>query len=520
MQPKPQTKLSRESVARNGPRGIVNLPVEVFIEVRGWFRRSHVIFVPAILLWLAAPASCFATRFWAGLPFTSGNVPSVTCPGFHLVRGGCVNLSTQDYSFPSIARCVAVPRRLNRIRTCGFGSVRRAEGPNTKPNNKKSAKNTPAKQAYFLVKDVEEVFRTQQQLMRACDEQGLLRWISNRRDEITAKLEDSHMINRYLESADIFSVRQSDSAKRERRQIICERLKELGWTDEDMLFDEDWAKNWNSLIENKRLLPEDAWAIALPSLNSVLGTNRGCRAGRAEYKRLQSELQHLQDLFTHFKRTTHPFASVLCAVGIDLSRPLETFPDPFHESCVELQNPFPENATALKWECCNNIPDFSLDHAETDRLFKERRTQMEDHLVGWRTELERCLVEKFQAGTGGTGDVILTVKGDTNLTAHFSADTRFLLRADTIFQHPLTNPTYHLPWFYPGFLSSPSDSRFTYQAVHGYQNPDSRIYKLAMSVDEWNPHTDAQMIAKAILKGLDMPDVTHFELLALGKRFA
>ncbi|KAG8704879.1 hypothetical protein FRC08_001998 [Ceratobasidium sp. 394] len=144
---------------------------------------------------------------------------------------------------------------------------------------------------------------------------------------------------------------------------------------------------------------------------------------------------------------------------------------------------------------------------------------MEECLLGWRAELEQCLVELFQSGTGDSGDVILTVKGDTDLTAHLSANTRFLLRADTIFKHLPTSSTHPFPWFYPGLLSLPSDNRFTYQAIYGYEIQDSRTHRLVKDINEWGQYSEAQTAARSILKELNMPDVTHFELLALGERF-
>ncbi|KAG8736494.1 hypothetical protein FRC10_009235 [Ceratobasidium sp. 414] len=283
-------------------------------------------------------------------------------------------------------------------------------------------------------------------------------------------------------------------------------------------------------------LTDGAWDSLLPELTRLLGLNRTGRAQEAKDKQILRKHRYIEDRITYLKRTTHPFTQIINAVGIDFSHPLETFPQPFGESCALLRNPFPDFYLMIFWEHFNDMRTGDLDNLELDRLFTERQAQIEGAVKEWRDTLERQLVKKFQTQAEEHTEVLLTVcvsvfvsakpshanlykvKGSSDLTAHLSSNTRFLLRADTVFREPLCGSA-AVPeaCFYPGL---PCGADLEYISLHGYGKPRLCSQDLSMNPHDYDQHTGAQAVAKSILKEMHMPDATHFELIAMGKRFA
>ncbi|KAG9090661.1 hypothetical protein FS749_000390 [Ceratobasidium sp. UAMH 11750] len=252
--------------------------------------------------------------------------------------------------------------------------------------------------SFSFIKDVEAAFCTQRELIYAHDEKRLLKWVINRRDEIQPRLKDA---NRMMDYTARFE--HQAGPEREEDWVIHQRLRALGWTEDDLLFDFDEKMDWEELFKDKNLLTADGWTNSLPELNSFLYSSRARRIKEAKDRRLQ-------DLLTYFKRATHPFKCIINAVGIDFSRPLETFPRPFDESSRDLQYPCPNLDAILEWDCFKGMSAGDGDVSELDQLFEAWWAQIEEAFASWRTELERRLVVKFELISGDSAiNTVLTV---------------------------------------------------------------------------------------------------------------
>ncbi|QRV72213.1 hypothetical protein RhiJN_00227 [Ceratobasidium sp. AG-Ba] len=374
--------------------------------------------------------------------------------------------------------------------------------------------------AYSLVDEIEAVLETQRKFIREDDEEGLFNWVCNRRREVAVAQEDALRMDHFIKSAEAFATRQSIWEKKEKRRIIIERLKALGWTDDDMIFDDRVAKIWNRLMDNEQLVLEDCWVKAVPSICDVLNQQRELRIGNAECKRLQTEIQHLYDRVIYVARITHPFRSILNSVGIDLTRPLETFPYSPEERCISLRNPFPSFEVVITWEPFASDIEFSdLNREGVDKLFNARRARIENSLWNWRSGVERQLVEKFENSSALTpSDIVLTAKGKAVVEPELSLDTLFLLRADTVFKQSPSSRSPSLPQFYPGLVSvNFEEMDWTYQTLEGYRSRNSD--HLAINPSRHEAYIEAHTIARSILAQMGMPNATHFELLAMGRNF-
>ncbi|KAG9086320.1 hypothetical protein FRC06_003155, partial [Ceratobasidium sp. 370] len=390
-----------------------------------------------------------------------------------------------------------------------------------KPKNNANTECSYSSQEYSLRRDVEDVLRTQLDLLNAGDEQGLLRWVCNRRDETDTKLKEADRLNQYLQLADELSGRQPRSVKSKQRRDVYERLRMIGWSDDDMRFDRRWViKAWDSLVDGPGLLTDTAWDRLLPELTRLLNSNRTSRTQEARRKEIRRKFEYIEDRIIYLRRTTHPFIQIINALGVDFFHPLETFPEPFEESCALLQNPFPSFNVMFSWEYFMDMRMGDLDELELDQLFAERQAQIEGAIKEWRDGLEQRLVEKFQAQAKERTKVALTVKGSSDLTTHLGSNTRFLLRADTVFRQRYRGLTGVFDaYFYPGLSDPPRGTGLEYITLHGYWDQYSRSWDLSMNPRDYKQHTEAQAVAMSILKELRMPDATHFELIAMGKRF-
>ncbi|QRV87136.1 hypothetical protein RhiJN_15154 [Ceratobasidium sp. AG-Ba] len=435
--------------------------------------------------------------------------------------------------FPSIAHFVEVRLPRGPIRTCEFDFALLAENlvsaygtlgvdksmilssKAIKPN-----KYSPDR-AYSLVDEVEAVLETQRKFIRENDEQGLFDWVCKRRSEVAIAQKDALRIDNFIKLEEALATQQSIWDKIETRRIIIERLQALGWTDDDMIIDDRVAKIWDRLMDNGQLVPEDCWAKAIPSIRDILNQQRRLRIENARQECIGSNIQYRYDKIIHVARTSHPFRSILSSVGIDLARPLETFPYSPGERCISLRNPFPSFQVIITWVPFATATKFyGLNREGADELFSTRRTQIENSLLSWRSGVERQLVEKFENSSALTpSDIVLTAKGKAVAGPELSRDTLFLLRADTVFRQSISSRQPHTPQFYPGLFSKYGEQpNLTYQTLEGYrpQNFDD----LGINPVHYEAYVEAHTTARSILKEMGMPDATHFELLAMGPNFA
>ncbi|KAG8725523.1 hypothetical protein FRC09_013762 [Ceratobasidium sp. 395] len=427
-QPKTRTKDKHVYGERGGLRGIMKMPLEVFTEIA-----RHL--CPGDLITLIRSTKLFRSIFlrrsaanvWE---CARKNVPRLPpCP-FAMCEpqyaallfskhctlcGGFAKAKPDPYLFVRLCPTCRESKLIDRAdvtshHKLGLDNSLFVSSNVIKPKNKANVKFIHSTGEYCLIDEVDEALRVQHQFIHAGDERGLLKYVSEQRDKRNARLEDASRLNLYLQLAGDISGVQLHTANHQRRREIYERLTAMGWNEEDMLFEGGLESTWDSLVSGSRSLTNDGWSRLLSDLISILNLNRTDRAQRIKRKQTQARNQRLSDLLTHLRRTTHPFGQIIEAVGIDLSHPLETFPDPFQGSCVVLQNPFPRSNEMFNWECVNDMWAGDLDRAEVDQLFNERRTQIADAVNEWRIRTERHLTEEYQQGDqGGEVKVVLTV---------------------------------------------------------------------------------------------------------------
>ncbi|KAG9094954.1 hypothetical protein FS749_011423 [Ceratobasidium sp. UAMH 11750] len=540
--PEPRTRKKYVRGKQGGLQGIMKMPMEVFTEIM-----QHL--GPGELVTLTRSNKFFrnmllrqsAVHIWQRV---QKNVPGLPpCPSgmcepqyaallfskYCTLCGGHATAKPDPYLWARLCAPCRESKLTDRVdiptyHKLGIDQSLVPYSSLIKPKNKANTKRGYSNQEYSLTQDVESVLHTQCDFLNAGDEQGLLRWVCNRRGEMKTRLEETERLKRYLQSAEELAGKQPRNAKQMQRREVYGRLRTIGWNDDDLDIDRPMIEAWYSIVDWPGLLTDKTWNRLLPQLTSILNSNRARHTQIAKLWQTWRRRQHIDDLVVHLRRTTHPFTQIINAVGIDFSRPLETFPEPFGESCALLQNPYPEFDVLILWGPFRDMSSKDLDDPEFDQLFAERQVQIEGAIKEWRDNLEQQLVDKFQTQPKEPGtEFPLTVKGRSDLTTHLSSNACFLLRADTVFRHWYREPTGGFDvYFYPGLNAPESarDSGLMHINLYGYLDQKYRFRNLGLDPHDYTRHTEAQAIAKSILNELEMPDATHFELIAMGKRFA
>ncbi|KAG8775687.1 hypothetical protein FRC12_001334 [Ceratobasidium sp. 428] len=325
---------------------------------------------------------------------------------------------------------------------------------------------------------------------------GFEQWRYEKQRKICARNDFYFRLDEYLVNQEKDRQRAKDILKEQRRQLIHERLRGLGWADADFVFEGANAKPWKALVDISRPLSDKNCTTLIPKLIALLVENR-------TYKELQARRKQTRELLAEHERSAHAFENIQNVIG-QVDPPL-------------VVNPFPDMVAVLEWRFSKELyePDAPIETVST--RFRESLPNLEAMLTDWRTEVELQLVENLDLERKPGDKTTLKIQGSTEPTKKLSSHTRFLLRADTIFKAPveqtqvgqryhprLPEQTIHSLQYYPDLLVSPGSTR----------SSDAKV-----DISRFTRHTEAERIAKVLLADLGMPDVAYMELKAAGPGF-
>ncbi|KAF8596724.1 hypothetical protein BDV93DRAFT_480023 [Ceratobasidium sp. AG-I] len=559
---------------QGGLEGMMKMPLEIFTEIA-----YHI--TPGDLIALIRCSKFFRNmllRRSAGLIWqrAAENVPGLPpCPT-EMCEPQYAALMFSKHCTLCGATATAKPDPYLQVRLCSACRDTRLEGqassrdfaglvsrsdvsrPNTKGGARKIRNFGP--QYYSLRTEVQEVREKITELQRSKDRSAYPSWVGARRETIQLRNKEANVLQRYIDSTSKSRDEELADARKQRRETIHSRLKELGWTTADLLFHSSHAKPWNALVETSKPLTDRIWSNILPKLVTLLEENR---ARRLEYERLERRIERrerLDRLLLKMKRSEHPFAAAHAVIkphpGSELPLALDSdlsgdsdsdsdsslshkFPSlttswGMQRQRAVVRNPFPGTAVALEWECLNDLGEMEISLERVEELFNERQEQIRQRIVNWRTGFERRLVEIYSAGTQSAApgaavetpvseetkaEPVVQVKGSTDTTKDLPPDVRFLLRADTIFKRDTSNdlPHFTRPAFpelqyYPDIISY---GEF-FNEGPGWPSPPVED----INIEKYHRYTRAEKIVKAMLADIQVPDAARMELDAMQARFA
>ncbi|KAG9089817.1 hypothetical protein FRC06_001375, partial [Ceratobasidium sp. 370] len=400
----------------------------------------------------------------------------------------------------------------------------------TRPKKNKSQPRTPMDAAFIMKSELDKILEKQEEFHRTGDQEGLAQWEKERRAEVLARRMHAHRVSDYLMEAEASRGQDLDSMKRQRRKTILERLKALGWADEDLDFEGPELKPWRALVNAPKPLTDRVWANILPKLTQMLEENRERHIASAKRSRQIERRARVDKFLLNMRYSEHPFEPIFKALGVptppppDLDGPGDMLRR-FKLSIVrpETPNPFPKPQTALKWDCLGDLDEPEISIEEVENILAERKTQIQEKVLEWRTLVEQRLVEKFEShGKQVNEDVVLKVAGSSDSTIHLPRNTRLLLRADTLFHRegPNTNDTHFAfytgisPFYYPYFVSS------SYDILEDSENSTHPDKGQETDLVRYTRDTETESIVKSLLHELGMQDASHIELGVFKSRFA
>ncbi|KAG8744071.1 hypothetical protein FRC10_010856 [Ceratobasidium sp. 414] len=380
-----------------------------------------------------------------------------------------------------------------------------------RPKKTKSQSRASRNLVFSLKHEVEEVYRKQMDFRNAGDEQGLAQWEKDRRAAVLARSQHANQLRLYFNQVGFLREDELAGVKEQRKANIIERLEALGWTGQDTEFRGPEATPWRALVEVPKPLTDRIWNNLLPKLTPLLEANRERNTAHGKKERRIERRARVDKFLLEMRYTAHPFQSILEALGVpppplpDLNGPRSMRLILLSKNPPKIVNPFPKTDTALQWDCLNDLSETEMTIQEVEAKLEERKAEIEAKVLEWRTTVEQRLVENLELGANAP----LVVEGSTDSTVHLSHHARVLLRADTIFKRVDSGPNIRPPilYNYPEFISPFNDCVFT-EYVHFLDSgprPETNL-------DHYERFTEAERMTKALLRALDMADVTLAEL--------
>ncbi|KAF8596717.1 hypothetical protein BDV93DRAFT_527881 [Ceratobasidium sp. AG-I] len=569
----PKPKAPRKKYVRGkqgGLQGMMKMPLEIFTEIAchitpgelialircSRFFRMMLLRRSAILIWQRAAQNvhglppCLTGMCepqYAALMFSKhctlcGAASTAKLDPYLRVRlcSTCRDTQLEAWSIGSLHECAYLISRsgVSKPKTAGGGHKGRSYRP----------------KYYCLLPEAQELRRKSQELQHSKDHRAYACWVEERQKEIQLRSKEASALQEYILSTSKSHVAGLVDARKQRREVVRERLNALGWTDAEQKLCSRFAKSWNALVDTPKPLTDRTWNNLLPKLVPLL---EGNRAWRLEDEKLQRRIQRqkfLHKLLMEMKRTEDPFAAAHAALVTNQGSEIPVVQNSDSNSDLDLspffptldalkatqvqrgvaQNPFPKTNKMLEWECLKDLSEMEVEVGRIEELFNERREQVRQSVGDWRTDLEKRLVEIYETGVEGTlegggtkAEPIVKVNGSTDSTKGLSPHVRFLLRADTIFKEDTFEsiqydedlsffgeqvPAIPSLCYYPNIISQ-DDS---FHEFPEWQSP----FEPEVNAERYLPYTEAEKLVKKMLVDIQMPDVARMELEAMKSRFA
>ncbi|CAE6346388.1 unnamed protein product [Rhizoctonia solani] len=383
------------------------------------------------------------------------------------------------------------------------------------------------KSAYQLRAHQQEYERVRMECVRNEDKDALDKWKEQQQIAWNKRREEGDELLHYINVTAESRSDELQDLKAERREQILERLRALGWDDKYFV---SWRgsntlrKQWRALLEVPKALTERTWKNMLPKLTRLLEENRPVIDKHEQEQRRDQRRSKVADLLREFGNETNPYQPIIDTLQ---QSPASTTSQDGTTKRIMLRAPFPDDGVIGTWNFITNLYEEEHSIEKVEELFNERREILGQELSEWRTKVEDQLIRQytstFTEGTKSSINTTLTVKGSTDAAKHLSENTRFLLRADTIFmdnrtvtghdkvdqEHGPIAEIRQFPNIYPI-----QKNTYLYGCSQRY-NPD----EVARGLESYVRHAGKEAIIKALLRDLDMPNVTHLELTHMGEVF-
>ncbi|CAE6427724.1 unnamed protein product, partial [Rhizoctonia solani] len=299
-----------------------------------------------------------------------------------------------------------------------------------------------------------------------------------------------------------------------RRSEIRRRLKQLGWTKEDMTFSLSKHRNeYYVLVEQPRPLTERIWTSIKPKLISLLEANRVQRAEDERLDHMEERRSHLVRLCSEFKDQTTP------ELEIQVQRPDPLHPNENPIATIRFTTPFPSSSCLLSWPFLKDLHETESTIEDMEARFEADREQIEDLIAKWQLCVQAHFLDQLRQGLSIQVEPLQTTNILTNNGDPFvnlSDELKLLLRADSLFycKTSESSPNGHTrPETYRSIL--------VIQGLIGSSNSQSFSHDFLSTpkLDQFLMYPEAQELARMLLISMGRPHASFLEMEAIGRHF-
>ncbi|KAG8738314.1 hypothetical protein FRC10_006985 [Ceratobasidium sp. 414] len=176
---------------------------------------------------------------------------------------------------------------------------------------------------------------------------------------------------------------------------VAERLKELGWADEDMQLRFVNRKIWWTLVEVPKPLTDRTWSniLILPKLTPLLEQNRVKLSAYDKSAGRVARRECVHEFLGRMRRIEHPLEPIfnllwdqLPAIsGLDSV----VYGGPVEIRDYQLEHLVPNTYFALTWDCLADLGEREITVEEVEAELAVRKDLIQAKLWEWRGGVER-----------------------------------------------------------------------------------------------------------------------------------
>ncbi|KAG8724209.1 hypothetical protein FRC09_020793 [Ceratobasidium sp. 395] len=228
------------------------------------------------------------------------------------------------------------------------------------------------------------------------------KWFKARKAAVDRRQKYGEKLQKFLDGLDKEKAAEIVGVKEQRRQDIKARIIEKGWDARDMkpAPEDCWA--WDQLVEQPKPLTNRTWANLYPKLLPLLESNHEYhqRIDRIKRKRGRHSLFHdmVYKMRKGFPPLVHVTASQPSQVdGSGSSTASFSEVPTLSDRDVKIEMLFPSSDELLRWSIIKRILRKDTSPEEARIKLKQVWDEIEQAIVEWREDVERDLIEIWDA---------------------------------------------------------------------------------------------------------------------------
>ncbi|CAE6460771.1 unnamed protein product [Rhizoctonia solani] len=332
---------------------------------------------------------------------------------------------------------------------------------------------------YALSEDVWDLQAEYRERKQLKDENALGVWIHDKTEKAFQRQKEAEVLTQFFDRLDDDREKELKDLKETRRLGIKRRLKDLGWTDEDIpsKSGSEHYRAWNALVNQPKPLTERIWEIF----------NRNW------------SLCSRPVLLTGIKDKVYSTLTLQV-------REYGLFPGSIRSSSRDSNHEvFPSLAHALALPLIKGLYETDWTSEEMEAKLEEHREEIEVLVNGWRSQVQTHFLSQAVAHDMILRPVLVSYDGNPEPFITISDDIKRLLRADSIFYTTPLSEDQKIPSAYISII-------FSERLIWTPQTAQKFVTPKPLNLEHIFWYPEAHEAAREILNSMSKPDVSYMEI--------